>query len=272
MLMDESSLIAFTTPPFTCENEGWGEFEMQIELYYTDKSGKITIPHDLNFQQNRYEDEHQVTFKNPSQNLQQILRETGPLPSDEDRRNRKVEGGVKKQKKPFDVEKMAAALVKLEEDDLLQVIQMIHDHKSEDTYVQNNLDGMFLRVTPPLIPFSTMRDVWNCMLTSCSVAAGEFSVDLYTLPDALGKMIWDYLVSHPVAIFESGKGLILTTRCRSRAISSTPSTPRDLSRELSCELSTSSKMHSTAFPDQNFDRAPIRPGGFGDSTATTLGA
>lgn len=134
-----------------CENEGWGEFEMQIDLYYTDKSGKITIPHDLNFQQNRYEDTHVVTFKNPSQSLQQILRETGPLPNDEDRRNRKVDGSAKKQKKPFDVEKMADALVKLEEDDLLQVIQMIHDHKADDTYVQNNLDGMSSKETqgPP---------------------------------------------------------------------------------------------------------------------------
>lgn len=157
-----SPRTAFTNPPFTCENEGWGEFEMQIELYYTDKSGKITIPHDLNFQQNRYEDEHVVTFKNPSQNLQQILRETGPLPSDEDRRNRKAEGTVKKQKKPFDVEKMAQALVKLEEDDLLQVIQMIHDHKSEETYIQNNLDGMntaqHLRA-----PFQAVADMEQCI-------------------------------------------------------------------------------------------------------------
>lgn len=32
-------------------------------------------------------------------------------------------------------------------------------------------------------------DIWLCFV------AGEFSVDLYTLPDNLGKMIWDYLVS-----------------------------------------------------------------------------
>lgn len=164
---------------------------MQIELYYTDKSGKITIPHDLNFQQNRYEDEHVVTFKNPSQNLQQILRETGPLPSDEDRRNRKVDGSVKKQKKPFDVEKMAQALVKLEEDDLLQVIQMIHDHKSEDTYIQNNLDGMFKKRRGR--PSKAQAKI--PLLTGGSIEAGEFSVDLYTLPDSLGKMIWEYLVS-----------------------------------------------------------------------------
>lgn len=132
---------AFTSPPFTCENEGWGEFEMHIDLYYTEKSGKISIPHDLNFQQTRYEETHVITFKNPSQSLQQILRETGPLPSDEDRKARKVDGGSKKSKKPFDVEKMADAMVKLEEEDLLQVIQLIHDHKSDDTFVQNNLDG-----------------------------------------------------------------------------------------------------------------------------------
>ncbi|PSR94214.1 transcription initiation factor TFIID subunit 14 [Coniella lustricola] len=162
----ENPQQTFTEPPFKCENEGWGEFEMHIDLFYTDKSGKISIPHDLNFQRNRYEDTHVVTFKNPSQSLQQILRETGPLPNDEDRRNRKAEGGVKKQKKPFDVEKMADAMVKLEEDDLLHVIQLIHDHKADDTYIQNNID------------------------------AGEFSVDLYTLPDNLGKMIWDYLVKH----------------------------------------------------------------------------
>lgn len=163
---------------------------MHIDLYYTDKSGKITIPHDLNFQQNRYEETHTVTFKNPSQSLQQILRETGPLPSDEDRKARKVEGSSKKAKKPFDVEKMADALVKLEEEDLLQVIQLIHDHKSDDTFVQNNLDGENPDNSRPCHPLHLFQKHANKWLHQ----AGEFSVDLYTLPDTLGKMIWDYLV------------------------------------------------------------------------------
>ncbi|ROV98997.1 hypothetical protein VSDG_03790 [Cytospora chrysosperma] len=157
----------FTEAPFTCENEGWGEFEMTIEMYYTDKSGRCTVQHDLNFQQNTYDTIREVTFKNPSQALQGLLRETGPLPSDDDRK-RKVDGLSKNKKKPFDVEKMADALTRLEEDDLLQVIQMIHDHKSDDTYIQNNID------------------------------AGEFSVDLFTLPDNLGKMIWEYLIKQRV--------------------------------------------------------------------------
>jgi transcription initiation factor TFIID/TFIIF subunit len=53
---------------------------MTIDLYTTEKGGKNTIAHDLNFAKNRYEAKHVVTFKNPSQNLINLLRETGPVP------------------------------------------------------------------------------------------------------------------------------------------------------------------------------------------------
>ncbi|KAJ4304234.1 transcription factor TFIIF complex subunit Tfg3 [Collariella sp. IMI 366227] len=166
----ENPVQTFMEPPFKCTNEGWGEFEMTIDLFTTEKGGKQSIVHDLNFAAPQYENIHTLSFKNPSQALQQILRETGPLPSDEERKLKKGaaagtgggDGG--KKKKTFDVEKMADGLVRLGEDDLLQVIQMIHDHKDDNTYVQNNID------------------------------AGEFSVDLYTLPDALLKMLWDFLL------------------------------------------------------------------------------
>jgi len=160
----DNPVQTFTEPPFKCTNEGWGEFEMSIDLYTTEKGGKSSIPHDLNFAAPQYENTHTVTFKNPSQALQQLLRETGPLPSDEERKLKKgADGGAGKKKKSWDVEKMADGLVKLSEDDLLQVIQLIHDNKDDGTYVQNNID------------------------------AGEFSVDLYTLPDPLMKMLWDFL-------------------------------------------------------------------------------
>ncbi|KAH6849922.1 transcription initiation factor IIF-like protein [Chaetomium sp. MPI-CAGE-AT-0009] len=158
----------FMEPPFKCTNEGWGEFEMSIDLFTTEKGGKQTIIHDLNFAAAQYDNVHTVTFRNPSQALQQILRETGPLPSDEERKIKKADGG--KKKKTFDVEKMADGLIKLGEDDLLQVIQLIHDHKDDSTYVQNNID------------------------------AGEFSVDLYTLPDSLLKMLWDLLLKQGVVV------------------------------------------------------------------------
>jgi transcription initiation factor IIF auxiliary subunit len=61
-----------------------------------------------------------------------------------------------------DMEKLADGLQKLQEEDLLHVIQLIHDNKTAETYTKNDID------------------------------AGEFHVDLYTLPDHLIKQLWEY--------------------------------------------------------------------------------
>lgn len=152
----------FNSPPFRCQNEGWGEFDMSIDLYTTEKGGKTTISHDLNFAKERYESKHPVSFKNPSQALINILRETGPVPGDE---NGRIKKDAKRPKKGgnVDMEKLAEGLVKLGEDDLLHVVQMIHDNKTEETYTKNDIEQ------------------------------GEFHVDLYTLPDTLVKMLWDFV-------------------------------------------------------------------------------
>ncbi|KAI0123903.1 yeats family-domain-containing protein [Xylariales sp. AK1849] len=155
----------FHEPPFTCKNEGWGEFEMSVDMFTTEKGGKTTVYHDLNFQKAKYEVIQPVTFKNPSQALLQILRETGPVASEDDpkvAKARKANDG-KKRRAGYDLDKMAEALTRLNEDQLLHVIQMIHDHKNDETYTKNDID------------------------------AGEFSVDLLTLPDNLARMIWDFL-------------------------------------------------------------------------------
>jgi len=165
----DNPLQTFHEPPFRCTNEGWGEFEMTIECFTTEKGGKSTLIHDLNFSAATYENIHTVTFRNPSQALQQVLRDTGPLPSEDDgakSKNRKLQDA--KKKKGVDVEKMAEALTKLSEDDLLVVIQLIHDNKTDETYIKNDVD------------------------------AGEFSVDLYTLSDGLSKQIWDFLLKADV--------------------------------------------------------------------------
>lgn len=60
------------------------------------------------------------------------------------------------------MERLADSLQRLSEDDLLNVVQMVHDHKSPETYTKNDIE------------------------------AGEFHVDLYTLPDQLVKMLWDF--------------------------------------------------------------------------------
>lgn len=158
----------FNEPPFRCQNEGWGEFDMTIDLYAVEKGGKHTIAHDLNFAKPRYEAKHNISFKNPNPNLLEVLRKSGPVPDDANGARKK--GGdtdAKKKRKTaqVDMDKLADGLVRLQEDDLLHVVQMIHDNKSEETYTKNDIEH------------------------------GEFHVDLYTLPDPLVRMLWEFLQS-----------------------------------------------------------------------------
>jgi len=164
----------FKKPPFKIEEEGWGEFDMQLVLTAGDKDH--TIEHDLNFQTNRYESKHNITFKNPKPALMDKLRESGPVPGDENGMKSKRSGpgadeAVKKKKrldKNIDMDRLADGLQKLGEDDLLVVVQMVHDNKSAESYTKNDVEQ------------------------------GEFHVDLYTLPDNLIKMLWDFVLDKNV--------------------------------------------------------------------------
>ena len=117
---------------------------MNIDCYYTEKT-KLTLQHDLNFLQNTYDSVQSVSFKNPSQALQEKLRELGPLPDDDARPKKKGVAGKKSGAQKYDFEKIAEALEKLEEDDLLKIIQMINDYKSPDTYIKSDVEGESLR-------------------------------------------------------------------------------------------------------------------------------
>ncbi|RHZ70408.1 hypothetical protein CDV55_108174 [Aspergillus turcosus] len=163
----DRAVQTFKNPPFRISEEGWGEFDMQIGLTAADKEHVLT--HDLNFAQPRYESKHVITFKNPKPALLAALRESGPVPGDENgvksKRAAAGEEGSKKKKrteKNVDMDKLADGLQRLGEDDLLQVVQMVHDHKAPDSYTKNDVEQ------------------------------GEFHVDLYTLPDNLIKMLWDF--------------------------------------------------------------------------------
>lgn len=157
----------FKNPPFAIKEKGWGEFDMAITLVPigAPKGGDQTLQHDLNFQQERYESTHSVTFRNPKGELLEALRQSGSV-GDAGTTNgasaAKPEKKRQKQNRNVDMEKLAEALPQLPEDDLLQVVQMVHDNKSEETYTKNDVEN------------------------------GEFHVDLYTLPDQLIKMLWDF--------------------------------------------------------------------------------
>ena len=78
-----------------------------------------------------------------------------------------------------DMEKLADNLQRLSEDDLLQVVQLIHDNKSADTYTKNDVERRaFLHCMPWIELIRTVE--------------GEFHVDLYTLSDSLIRQLWDY--------------------------------------------------------------------------------
>ncbi|KAI9850058.1 MAG: hypothetical protein M1838_006138 [Thelocarpon superellum] len=163
------------TPPFKIQEEGWGEFDMDIVLTGVERGGDHPIKHDLNFGSERYEAKHVITFKNPKPALLAVLRETGPIPGEENGVNKKKSsGGVKQEDdskkrkrggQNVDMERLAEGLQKLQEDDLLKVVQMVHDNKTPETYTKNDVEQ------------------------------GEFHVDLYTLPDSLVKMLWDFTSS-----------------------------------------------------------------------------
>lgn len=118
---------------------------MTIDLYTTEKA-KHTIHHDLNFAKTKYEAKHLITFKNPSAALVELLRDTGSIPGEgveNGQRKKDVEKKRKRTAGTVDMEKLADGLVKLAEDDLLQVVQMIHDNKSDETYTKNDVDRMY---------------------------------------------------------------------------------------------------------------------------------
>lgn len=117
---------------------------MTIDLYTTEKGGKNTLVHDLNFAKTRYEAKHSISFKNPSAALINILRETGPVPGDENGARKKTDGEKKRKRaagSAVDMEKLAEGLIGLSEDDLLHAVQMIHDNKSDETYTKNDIES-----------------------------------------------------------------------------------------------------------------------------------
>lgn len=139
-----------------------------------------------------------------------------------------------------DMEALADNLQKLSEDDLLHVVQMIHDGKNTESYTKNDVEGrarFSSALTPPTQypntmyrtpasmigfgdPFSPLARRTAAMTprprigpngqmdendsnahdygfphgirANLNPIAGEFHVDLYTLPDDLIMSLWNF--------------------------------------------------------------------------------
>lgn len=193
--------------PFRIEEKGWGEFDIPIAIHILGiqgKTGERKFQHDLNFLQEKYHNDHVISIPvSPTRNgpLNKLLAETGSLPFDEqgattaaastpaasggstgmkrkldstnggaavganalDNKAKKSKGAMKGN---IDLEKLSQGLTKLSEDDLIVVVQMVTDNRTNEMNIKNDVDN------------------------------GEFTMDLYTLPDSLLKSLWDYVKKH----------------------------------------------------------------------------
>ncbi|KAI5951920.1 TAF14 [Candida jiufengensis] len=187
--------------PFKIEEQGWGEFDIPISIHIlgiSGKNGERKFQHDLNFLQEKYINDHVISIpvgpnKNPQ--LNKLLTESGSLPFEE---NSSSSSGIKRKldsangpsssstsnvnqsqasiidkkkskgamKGNIDLEKLSNGLTKLSEDDLIVIVQMVTDNRTNEMNIKNDVDN------------------------------GEFTMDLYTLPDSLLKSLWEYVKKH----------------------------------------------------------------------------
>lgn len=169
------------TPPFRVEEQGWGEFDIPILVHLVGLLGKAAvrnISHDLNFLSERYVVDHPISVPtNKSPALTKLLLESGSVPTDADAKRKAEDVGATKVKKPkngsggvavkgVDLEKLSNGLTKLSEDDLIVIVQMVTDNKTSDMNIKNDVDN------------------------------GEFTMDLYTLPESLLKSLWEFVRKH----------------------------------------------------------------------------
>lgn len=82
------------------------------------------------------------------------------------------------------MEKLADGLQKLSEDDLLQVVTMVHDNKTSETYTKNDVESMLFHVSArPLHVLTFCRRRVPCRPLHASRLTGQDAVGLYCLQD-----------------------------------------------------------------------------------------
>lgn len=162
--------------PFKVEEQGWGEFDIPIAVHLVGipgKAGERKISHDLNFLQEKYTMDHVINVPTKNAQLNKLLAESGSIPADDNKRKNESELAAKLKKLKsgngnatrglVDLEKLANGLTKLSEDDLIVIVQMVTDNRTLEMNIKNDVNN------------------------------GEFTMDLYTLPESLLKSLWDYV-------------------------------------------------------------------------------
>ncbi|GEQ68858.1 hypothetical protein JCM33374_g2527 [Metschnikowia sp. JCM 33374] len=170
---------ALKQSPFKVEEQGWGEFDIPIAVHLVGlpgKQGERKFNHDLNFLQETYTVDHVISVPLKNAQLNKLLAETGPVPSESDAKrkgdtdvsskSKKLKSSASATKGSVDLEKLAKGLTLLSEDDLITIVQMVTDNRTNDMNIKNDFEN------------------------------GEFTMDLYTLPESLLKSLWEYVQRH----------------------------------------------------------------------------
>lgn len=168
----------FTEMPFRITEQGWGGFPLDITLSFLEKAGDRKITHDLNFLKESYVVDHSIQVPINKPLLLTELSKSGPVdeaaqasakrktstaPIAEPKNKKAKVGTASSVKGNVDLEKLAFGLTKLNEDDLVGVVQMVTDNRTPEMNVTNNVEE------------------------------GEFIIDLYSLPETLLKSLWEYV-------------------------------------------------------------------------------
>lgn len=172
----ENPVRSIKKAPFRIEEQGWGEFDIGITLTLLEKLGDRKVSHDLNFLSEKYVNDHEISIPLTKPKLNKVLAESGPVDDSLSLKRKNDQsyiatGAAAKNKKSktaavkgnVDLEKLAEGLTHLNEDDLLGVVQMVTDNRTPEMNIKNNADE------------------------------GEFTMDLYTLPDALLRSLDEYV-------------------------------------------------------------------------------
>lgn len=193
----------FTESPFRIEEQGWGGFALNISLFLLDKGGERKVTHDLNFVKDEYHVDHVISapININKPNLMKELAKSGLVPSEDSiaTNKRKIavtsnasatssatnspaannktttnEPKTKKQKignQPMikgsvDIERLAFGLTKLKDDDLVEIVHIITKNISPEMNFTNNVEE------------------------------GEFTMDLFSLPESLLQTLLEFVKTH----------------------------------------------------------------------------
>ncbi|CAJ0746187.1 20653_t:CDS:2 [Entrophospora sp. SA101] len=173
--------------PFTIIEKGWGEFDMNIRLFFPDKSiDPWNIDFDLNFQKPHYEFHRLLKKEIPVLHDSRIssVSSSSSAVKSKLKPEHKLQIGIKSMilqimnllhdlltlqliplmiRKTIDYTRLANNLSSLEGNDILEVIDLITRNRTNDMYINDDID--------------------------------EFHMDLYSLGEDLLKVLWDFTES-----------------------------------------------------------------------------